>query len=273
MYHIFSQKANENLFLRINMTKNVKSLMETPLAPLTISEQKATDKLIAAWDKTVSSQAAQTFSDIEFGILAIKTKIAHPKSFNRMADYEEHIPKKELHRCMSLVLKDPKVLRKALKISGKNVDIAKNTALLVIDSKIADMTLNGMANMIEPTKEKIDRMKLNLSDTDFKAVLGGNDTSYNAHMESLKSDKVKAHNGQKPNGMDTVRFEALFKGDKYALITLVYDYENNINIFEKQIETLKLEKEKLQGKIEAYSEMQTVRAGIIPEKIKNKKVA
>lgn len=256
------------------MSKIVK---ENPVAPLNDSEQKAADKLIALWNTAKTNKVSATFSFIEFGLLSIETKITHPKSFNRMADYEEHIPKKQLHRGMKLVMENPSDLRKALVVSGKNTDIAKNTALLVIDSKIRSITLESLSNMKDISVKKIEKMKHYLDFDNFITVLGGDDAPYDAILSKEESDNAEANNkkhySHMPEGFEDKKlFDNLTSGGVYELTTQVL--ENMVSIAELESDKVKLESEKtdlklelakLKGKLEVYADLPTVKANLFPD--------
>ena len=260
------------------MGKIIKSPEGLPLAPLTVSEQKAADKLIALWNTAKTNKVSATFSFIELGILAIATKIDHPISFNRMADYEEHIPKKQLHRAMRLVMKNPKDLRKALVVSGKNTDIAKNTALLVIDSKIQSITLESLSNMKDISVKKIEKIKLNLDIDSFNSVLGGDDTAYDSITSKEESDTKEAdnkkHYSHMPEGFEDKKlFDNLTSGGVYVLTTqvledmaLIAKLETDKAKLETDKRNLELELAKLNGKLEAYAEMPNGKANLYPDK-------
>ena len=257
------------------------SLNNTPIKPLNKSEQVAADKLISAWNEANSKKVDSLFSFSQFGICAIDTKIAHPKSFNRMADYEEHIPKKQLHRAMRLVMENPKDLRKGLTVSGKNIDIAANIALLKIDSNIKSITLESFAKIKNPSVKKIESMKLNLDTKEFNEVLGGNDTAYDAILSKENSDTQEAndtkHYSHMPKGFeDRELFDNLTSGGVYTLTTQVLESMDTIKELESaktQLEqdktNLELELAKLQGQVEVYTDLSTVQANLFPSEIKN----
>lgn len=255
----------------------------SPLVTLNQSEQKAADKLITLWKKDKANKVISTFSFIKFGILAIETKIAHPKSFNRMADYEEHIPKKQLHRAMKLVMENPKDLRKGLTVSGKNTDIAKNIALLVIDPKMQSITLESLSNMKDISIKKIEKIKLNLDIDAFNSVLSGDNTAYDSIISKENSDNEEANNkkhySHMPEGFeDKVLFDNLTSSGVYELTTQVLENMNSIAELETKNNELKtkntnleLELAKFKGKLEVYATLPVAKANLFPNNEKNNK--
>lgn len=227
----------------------------SPLAPLNVAQQKLADLLSASFSKIAENQAKETFSYVKFALLAVETKIAHPIDFNKVADAEEFMPKKELHRLMQLVLENSVPFRKAMAVSGKNVDIDKNVALLKIDKNMQKLTLKSISNMIEPSRAKLLYMKKHLTDADFKTVLDGDDTPFNAHKDSVETKKQAEHTAEKPDNISTDLYDSLYKAGIYPAIRQVAEFMGKVNSLETEKQDYISEIANLKGQLQVFEKM------------------
>ena len=236
--------------LNVN-TSPAKSL----LAPLNVAQKQLADILSASYSKIIQNQAKETFSYVEFSLLLVRSKINHPKDFNRVAEAETIMPIKKLHSFTKLVLEKSVPFRKAMKVNGKNVDLAKNVALLKIDNKMQKITLKSISNMIEPSRAKLQEMKEKLTDAEFETVLSGNDTPYLDYKAKLVTKKQENHKAEKPENLSEAQFNNLHKAGIYPAIKQVAE-------FMKEVNTLKVEKQdfiseiaNLKGQLQVFEKM------------------
>ena len=227
----------------------------SPLAPLNVAQKKLLDLLLSSYKKIAENKALEIYSNIEFGILAVETKIAHPKDFNKVADSEELMPKKELHRFMKFVLEHDVDFVKGIKVNGKKVNIKENIALLKIDKKMEKITLESLSIMIEPSTAKLLVMKKHLTDDEFKIVLNGNDKPYNDYKDGLETKKQDDHKAEKPNNMSDDLYDSLFKAGIYPAIRQVAEFKEEIKDLNVEKQDFISEIANLKGQIEVYKTM------------------
>lgn len=224
----------------------------SPLAPLNAVQNELAELLLSSYEKIKANKALEVYSNIEFGILAVETKIAHPKDFNKVADSEEVMPKKELHRLMKFVLENDVKFRKAMTVNGKNVNIEENIALLKIDKNMQEITLESLSKMIEPSTSKLSVMKKFLTDDEFKIVLGGDDKPYTDYKDGIETKKQDDHKAEKPNNMPDDLYDSLFKAGIYPAIRQVAEFNEEIKDLNVEKQGFISEIANLKGQIEVY---------------------
>jgi hypothetical protein len=236
--------------------KNINENSEgSPLAPLNAAQNKLLSLLLSSYEKIAKNKVLELYSNIEFAILAIKTKINHPKDFNKVADSEELMPKKELHRLMKFVLEEDVNFRKAMMVNGKNVNIEENISLLKIDKNIQGITLKSLSKMTDPSIAKLTLMKKHLTDDEFKTVLGGDDKPYIDFKNGIKTKKHNNHIAEKPDTISADLYDSLYDGGIYPAIRQIAEFMERVNDLESEKQDFISQVSNLKGQLEAYKDM------------------
>ena len=170
------------------------------------------------------------------------------------------LKRKTIQRYIKLVL----TVESSKAFSRKGNKSNETIDSLEADTRVTDLIENGVEGLTSPSFSKINNMK-ELSNSDFKAVLEGDNEPYSELLKQKKDERDAKKQAEReelekkmqPVGMDKKVYERLLEGGIFHVIDELHDKNNEIIELNNQIRALDLEVAKMDVENEVQSDMIT----------------
>lgn len=195
-----------------------------------------------------NSKRATLIDKIKLGAYLLKIKLVHKNKFYDVIT-EEIMHRVQVGRYMKVVLLNEDNYAKGMCIKSKDKKtIQSNLDLLVEDTRVTSLTLDGIQNFNDPTMARIKKLKELKTDDDFNKVIGGDEeplkdlaeekskttkklretAKTNAEKEKADEEKLEKERIEslKPNGMSETDYGLYLDKGIHTVISVLQDMIN-----------------------------------------------